>query len=219
VCPCENYFVRDIETTLSTNPPFEVFSWHTHIGDWWGDAKASGVPGPYDVETPVRFGPDELRALSGGNWKFVYVIRDGRNQMESLRNLPGGIEMEKHTADPKDYFLVLCKAFRNRARLAIDCRSQLDSFAIFRFEDFVSDYVRWMQNVYEYLDLSLDVGFVQRAREIVLSSSAPRRHSSFGAQGDSNKRWLSWTPWERQVFKEIAGKELIELGYETSENW
>ena len=213
MCPCENYFQRGIEDTLATNPPFEFFSWHVHIGDWWGVARSDEVPEPYEVVTPVRFGPDELRALPGDDWKVVYIVRDGRNQIESLRNIPGGIEQDRHREDPRDYFEVLCKAFRNRARLAVDAYDQLDNFMIFRFEDLVADPVLWMRGVYDFVGLPLDEGFVQRAFDLTVSSKAAKRHSSFQSRTGFNERWHSWTDWEKETFYRIAGRELDELGY------
>lgn len=213
LCPCETYFQRNIETSLSTSPPFEFFSWHVHIGDWWGHSTSATVPDPYEVVTPVRFGPDELKALPGNNWRFVYIVRDGRNQIESLRNIPGGIEQERHREDPKDYFEVLCKAFRNRARLAVDAEAQLPNFRIFKFEAMVANPLLWMQNVYDFIGLPLDRDFVQRAFDLTVSSGAAKKHSSFQSRTGFNERWHAWTDWERGTFDRIAGQELLELGY------
>ncbi len=213
LCPCENYFARGIEDSLALAPPTDYFAWQVHIGDWWGEAKSADVPGPYDIVTPVRFGVDELRALPGSDWKIIYIVRDGRNQIESLRSIPDGIEADRLAADPDDYFEVLCKAFRNRARLAIDAEQELAGFRIFRFEDLVENPVNWMQNVYDFIELPLNRKFVQQASDLTISSRAAVRHSSFSSRSKLNERWYSWTDREKNIFEYIAGNELRELGY------
>ena len=217
ICPCETYFARGIEESLATDPPFHYFSWHTHIGDWWGEARSNEVPEPYEVETPVRFGPDELLALPGDDWRFIYVVRDGRNQIESLRWLPGGVEEERRNRDPWDNFLVLCKAFRNRARLALDCRDRLSDFKLVYFEDLTRNCVETMEDIYDFAGLQIDKGFTQRAFDLTLGFR--NRHSSFGASEGANARWQRWNSKEIRAFKEIAGKELVELGYEKDNDW
>lgn len=211
--PCENYFARNIDDTLATCPPFKNFSWHVHVGDWWGDVGShEEVPLPYEVITPVRFGPHELLALPGRGWRFIYMVRDGRNQIESLRNIPGGIESEKHQKNPQDYFQVLCKGFRNRARLALDCQTKVPGFKMYRFENFIQDPLKTMNDIYEFLGLGLDRDFVTKAWNLTLEAGVQKQHSSFKTSNFDN-RWHSWSDWEKETFDRLAGKELEELGY------
>lgn len=211
ICPCENYWVSNIENTLQRDPPFEYFSWHTTIGNWWGEVQShTEVPGPYDIDTPVKFGWNDLALLPGGNWKFIYLTRDGRNQLESLRNIPGGIEQEYHRKDPENYFQVLCKTYRNKARVALDCKKYLD-FKIVKFENMTQDCLGTMRDIYNFIGLPIDEEFVRQAYELTLSRR--EQHSSFKTK-DWNDRWKShWSSWEIEKFKEIAGKELDEMGY------
>ena len=160
-----------------------------------------------------RYGVNEIRALTG-NWKVIYIIRNGRNQIESLRNIPGGVEMERHNEDPEDYFEVLCKGFRNRARIALDCEAQLSNFKMFRFEDLVSDPVYTIRMMYHHAGLVLDEEFVRRAYQCTLDNNMIKQHSSFGSAKNLHKRWVNWTEKEQAIFNKIAGKELEELGYE-----
>jgi len=215
-CPCENCLAagQSVENSLSTNPPFDFFAWHTQIGDWWGEARSCEVPEPYEVKTPVRYGPEELKNLPGDDWRFIYIVRDGRNQIESLLNIPGGIEQDKWNEDSVDYFEVLCKGFRNRARLALDCQDQLPNFRMFRFEDFASDCVGILKEMYSFSGLQLDEGFAQKAYEMTVATKIQQYHSSFGSGKNILSRWKTWQPWQKKTFALIAGNELVQLGYE-----
>lgn len=213
ICPCENYFVRDINTVLATNPPFNHISWRIQHGDWWGAVpNHKAVPEPYEVDTPMRLGPEELAELGPG-WRFIYFTRDGRNQIESLRNIPGGIEQEYHQANPTDYFQVLCKSYRNRAKIVSDNLKRFPNFKLVKFEDFVKNPVDTLADVYEFAGLTLDRNFAQRAYDLTIKSKAASRHSSFKSK-KFQERWHAWNDWEKDTFEKIAGKQLRALGYE-----
>ena len=32
-------------------------------------------------------------------------------------------------------------------------------------------------------------------------------------------RWRDWSVWRKRKFKKVAGRELIELGYESNDRW
>jgi hypothetical protein len=214
-CPCENLLAegQSIENSLSSSPPFNFFAWHTQIGDWWGQCKSKEVPAPYEVNTPVRYGPDEIRSLPGNDWKVIYLVRDGRNQIASLINIFGGIEEQRYLSEPKDYFEVLCKAFRNRARLAVDCQNQLDNFKLFRFEDFIKNHQAIMKQMYNFAGLSINLKFIKAAYKLTISKEIGKYHSSFPSKSKFSNRWENWSQWEKDTFYSIAGKELFELGY------
>ncbi len=211
ICPCESYWISNIENTLQKNPISEYFSWYTTIGNWWGEVKShTEVPEPYDINTPVKFGASDLALLPGNNWKFIYITRDGRNQLSSLRNIPGGIEQEYNKKDPQDYFQVLCKTYRNKARIALDCHKYLDNFKIIKFENLISNCIGTIKEIYNFIELPLNEEYITKAYELTLSRR--EQHSSFTTK-DYNERWKSWTTWEIEIFKKIAGKELEEMGY------
>ena len=188
-------------------------AFYTSHGDWWGPAKSAETPEPYEVECEPRYGPKELLA-KGPEWRFIYICRDGRNQLESLRNIPGGIEQELHAADPQDYFEVLCKGYRNRMRMALDCKQKIPSFKIVRFEDLVSDPVGTMDRMYNHCGLYVDKEFVQSAWDHSIDKGMNKQHSSFKGKGKLHNRWDTWTEWEKETFDRIAGNELKELGYQ-----
>lgn len=221
VCPIEPALIPEgyIENVLDRNPPFDYFAWHTHMGDWWGDLPSFAIPEPYELETPVRYGPDELNNLPGKNWSFVHLLRDGRNQIESLRNIEGGIEQKKNKDNQIDYFKVLCKGYRNRSRMAINCINRVNNFKIFKFENFIKNPVETLCEMFVYVGLKPNKGFFQEAYNITIKQNVVKQHSSFSSKKNLNRRWISWSPQEKDIFKNICGKELIELGYEKNYDW
>lgn len=215
-CPCESLLT--VRHNMDVPARFECFSWFTHIGDWWGDLTSAKVPGPYALQTPVRYGPDEIQALPGDDWRVVHLVRDGRNQVSSTFKFHGGRETRKRKEDPHDYFKALCKGFRNRARMAIDCNSLLSNFKLVKFEHLFMDPIGTMKEMYAFIGLDLDEDFIGKAAGRARAGGWTG-HSSFGSSGGMNQRWKDWAPWQVKAFKKIAGRELVELGYETSENW
>lgn len=207
ICPCDLWTFTDVPQV-----PFDYHAWHGHTGDWWGFAKSKDIPEPYELETPTRFGPNDLRKY-GPDWTFIQLVRDGRNQIESLRKLPAGIEEQLNKEDPEDYFKVLCKGYRNRSRMAIDCNSQLDNFKLYYFEDFITDPVGQLKDMYTFAGLKLDEDFVKNAFDYTKAKRSIEQHSSFKTNKGMNNRWDSWTDKEKEIFYNIAGKELIEIGY------
>ena len=189
-------------------------AWITHIGDWWGQLPSNRIPMPYEDKTWTKWSKQDLQKLPG-DWNFVSLIRDGRNQIESLRNNKGGIEEKLNNQDSKDYFKVLCKAFRNRARLAIDCQ-ELNNYTMFKFEDFISNPVSVMREMFIAADLSLNEEYCKSILKVVRQSDVEKAHSSFKDKSAVNQRWHNWSEEEILTFKEIAGKELEELGYSWS---
>ena len=218
ICPCENSYIRSIEETLESKPPFNYFAWHVHTGNWWGELPSKDIPSPYDVITPTRLGPSEISSLPGDPWTVVSLVRDGRNQIESFRRLQGGIEEEYMKNNPGDYFIALCKGFRNKARMAIDCNS-LPFYRIFKFEDIIKDPVSTIGDMLCFCGLQSDPQFIKNAYNLSREMKTYKQHSSFGNNPTGKNRWNLWTLQEKSIFKDIAGNELIELGYEVNNDW
>ena len=211
VAACEHLYSVPLDDLHTLDLPLDTFGWWANVGDWWGEvASHHDVPQPYGVETFYRFAPQDLIDLPG-DWQFIYVIRDGRNQVESMRRVRGGAEETKKKSNGVDYFQVLCKGWRNRARMVLDCAAQLPNCRVFRFEDLVSQPIKTMQAVYQFLGLAIDTVAVQSALEFT-TQNVQHEHSSF-KNSQTNDRWRSWSQEEVDLFHNIAGKELRELGY------
>ena len=195
----------------------ERLAWYTYIGDWWGNVRGSEVPRPYDGYCETRWGPEDIRRLLslGEDWKFLYLIRDGRDYLESTRRVPGGYEEERNRESPEDYFLFLCRGWRNRARIALDCQSAFpERYRILRYEELVAAPIEAVDRVLSWAGLRYNRDFGEKSLALLEAVGTRERHSSFSS--GPGARWARWTPRERAVFEREAGKELEELGYSWS---
>ncbi len=194
--------------------------WHTYIGDWWGTVFSSAeVPEPYTGQTITRFGKKELNSLPG-NWTFIYQIRDPRNHIHSWRNTIGEKASSFQQTAPADYFRYLCKAFRNRYRIAIDNNKVLQNFYLTKFEDLVDSPQETVHKIMSLCGVKSDLKKLEACIEWNRKAKIETLHSTFREKEKMNKNyWIYWTQKEKDIFKEIAGKELIELGYEKDYNW
>jgi len=218
--PCEElYLVLDDLNRLSL--PWTNFSWYAHIGDWWGQCSGQEVSDPYDYATPTRLGPSELSSFeeeTGHPWTVVALVRDGRNQIESLRRIKGGVE-EEHIRrhGPEDYFIYLCKAWRNKMRMIIDGRSQRpDKYHIFHFEDLVRAPVPVVASMLRKGGFDPCLSTLSATFDFLVSQGLAKVHSSFDSAGSPevhNSRHESWTDQEREIFHSICDREMRELGY------
>jgi hypothetical protein len=189
-----------------------------HVGNWWGKFPDNkDIPGPLESPSPMKWSRKELGELLG-KWKFVSLIRDGRNHISSLINKEGSLESKLYQENSKDYFEMECIAFRNKARVALDC-SKWDNYRIFRFENLVQDPVGTVMNIFSYLGLEGDRDYLSEIAGIFSKPAKANKHSSFSDDSKMHYRWHEWTSEQKKIFNEIAGKELIDLGYEKDSNW
>lgn len=208
ICPMKDLYAESLSPKEDSTYQFNV--WCAHIGEWWGKKKSADIPEPYGLDTPAMLDYKYLLSL-GEDWKFVYIVRDGRNQIESMRKMKGGYEEALIKEDPKDRFLQLCKGFRNRAQVAIDCARQLPNFRIFKFEDIVADPVSVFTEMFEWCEIPIDVEKVRRNHEA--SQTGIKTHSSFQDRSFDDRWKKNWTWTEASLFNQIAGPQLEGLGY------
>lgn len=207
---CISYDVSfPFQETLTQEHQGFYWNYIMHIGEWWGQLPSHQIPEWFEGDSPARWGPEELGKLPDTyNWNFTALIRDGRNQIASLRAMKGGIEEERNKQNPQDYFIALCKSYRNKARVLLE-NSKRFPFSIFKFEDFVEQPKQITFNLLQSIGLSP----IKEKIGILIPSWWQQKHSSFTNQ-QYNTRYLQWTHEERQIFNEIAGKEQEELGYD-----
>ena len=193
----------------------------TYIGNWWGNKKSLDIPGPYADPSPMKWSPVELSSLPASNqYKFVNLIRDGRNQVSSLYGIKGGIEERFRNEDPRDFFLSCCKAFRNKARIALDCARTLKNYKIYTFEEMTNRPVEAISRMMKFFGYNANMEFLKEQEiRFFEQKKAPLKHSSFKDNSQMNARWTTWEDWQVDAFKKIAGRELVELGYEKDDNW
>tara|TARA_Y100000310_G_scaffold241139_1_gene245044 strand:- start:1463 stop:2224 length:762 start_codon:yes stop_codon:yes gene_type:complete len=192
--------------------------WYTYIWNWWGEtARHEEVPSPREGECSWRWGPKELAKLEG-DWRFAVQIRDPRSQIESVRRTAGEQVNPQQVEDPENYFIALCKGARNRYRIVLDCM-EMDNYYCYKFEDLIEEPLETVNGLFRFYGLQMDTEAVTRSIDLNRKSSFKDSHSSFNKSSGCLNRFETWTRREKDIFKEIAGKELIELGYEGNEEW
>lgn len=194
----------------------------THIGNWWGNKHSSLIPSPYGDPSPMKWGPTELINLQQqfpAEWKFINLLRDGRNQIESFRRLKGGVEEKLNCIDPADYFMGHCLGWRNKARIALDCETVLNNYKIFRFEDLMNNPKETLLSLFSFLGRDPNMEFLMEKMLEVKKRKVGTKHSSFKKDSEMHRRWKSWEKWEVQYFKKVANRELLELEYEKDMLW
>jgi len=219
VCSTEHVNEGDPIEILTQPIEIEKF-FYLYVWDWWGQVDhSSKVPLPYEGDCVSRWGVNEIRSFLIGDWKFGVMMRDPRNHLESVRNTPGEQQNPHQVRDRRNYFVTLCMSFRNRARVVLDCVSELSNYKVFKFEDLKRDTLGTLRQVFEFVGVVLDEDALSNAIELESQSFVEDDRSSFATADRRFTRWESWTQEEVGIFKSIMGQELIELGYENDDKW
>ena len=159
------------------------------------------------------------------NSRFIHIIRDGRDVACSLRHFPKhkvveGEFIKLDTNNPIDQCI---STWVKNVRIGIKWRGDPRYLEI-KYEDLVSEPRQTMETVLDFLcepwdDTVLNYYLVDSSTRDInkmpqnIRARKPIDKSALGRW----KRDLS--PSERELFKELAGDLLIELGYETNNDW
>jgi len=226
-CPSEHITGPNIIETIGNENKTKLYKskfWYTYIWNWWGETNNHlEVPGPYDgPECQWRWGTNELSKLPGKNWKFAVQVRDPRTQIASVMNTKGELNNPLQISDPENYFITLCKGARNRYRIVLDCRNKMDNYFVYKFEDMVNFPIETVEKLFNFYELEPDIESIKQAlennyKEMQRRVDIGKSHSSFGTSKSYTKRHKNWTDRQRQLFMDIVGKELEELGYSKEE--
>jgi hypothetical protein len=116
-------------------------------------------------------------------------------------------------SDPHEFFVSICKGYRNQARIVIDCKAILPDYNILKFEDLIQDRVEFCCNIITGMEMIPDRDYIslKDSEDLV---SLPDVHSSFESDRSFNLRMNALTEWQKETFINIAGKEMLELGYD-----
>ena len=160
------------------------------------------------VETTPRYTLklESLSAMFPGAL-FLFLVRDGRQVVDSLRNF---VYPQKHSK--------ACRTWRQHTEAGINfANSPLGGRLLqIRFERLVADPAAEMDRIYDFLELTPSPGSVD------FIAKRPPINSSFPEESSIQKlgpRWLSWTASERRTFNRLAGSLLIQLGFEQDDSW
>ncbi len=150
------------------------------------------------MHTMLEFFPDA---------RFVYMLRDGRQVVESLRNF---VNPMKHD-----------EACATWAQSVAAARKFCDGpdggkLVTVRYEAVITDTAAELAKAFKFLGeapAQSGVDFIRNAKPI---------NSSFPAEVSRDKltpRWHDWTQEQRRVFEDVAGEPFVEAGYELGPDW
>lgn len=149
---------------------------------------------------------DDLSTMFPGS-RFVFMLRDGRQVVHSLRHFVRPIEHER-----------ACVIWRNftEAGLGFKDGPQGDRLHIVRYDRIVADTEAVVRGIYDFLEMDFEPASVA-----FIADKSPINSSFVGeaAQAKVAPRWMSWTPGQREVFDDVAGDLLVELGFEPDHSW
>jgi hypothetical protein len=153
--------------------------------------------------------------------KLLILIRDGRDTVESAA-----------VKWPRDSFEGWARQWAEGARSILKFMELSDgtrgkSWQLMKYEDVVQRPAAVMGDLLHFLELNSDDfkwdrierlpvhGSSQSFEEKANVSGATQRPAGFNPIG----RWKSWGWSRKRVFKKIAGRELIALGYAADDRW
>lgn len=157
-------------------------------------------------QTPryVLYMEDLARMFPGA--RFVFLIRDGRQVVHSLR----------HFLDPQPHRQA-CFTWRDHTEAGLRALRQMPSRVLeVRYERLIMQTEHEVSRICNFLGLDFHKGIVE------FITSRPPVNSSFPTESRHDKlkpRWNQWTFREKQEFAHICGHLLIELGYEKDDSW
>ena len=149
---------------------------------------------------------DDMKRLFPGA-RFIYMLRDGRSVVHSLRNFVNPMDHGQATQTWIDY---------TGAALAFAESSHGASLLTVRYEDVVADTTTAVHRIDDFLGLP----FAEASVEFIESKNPI--NSSFSDETSDEKvgpRWASWTDAERRSFANAAGELMAIAGYESDSTW
>lgn len=138
---------------------------------------------------------------------FLFMLRDGREVVESLRHFVNPMEHRKACHTWRQY---------TEAGLAFARASRGERLYTVRYPTIVEETEAEMRRISQFLEIE----FESETAEFICAR--PPINSSFPDRSPTERRypaWASWSKSERHLFHEIAGSLLIELGFETDPGW
>jgi hypothetical protein len=201
---------RNILFRRPVNTPFDSFI----------DYVADG-PAEYDLdnlEIGLEWNPEQISYISSLTDKctFFQLIRDGRNQVASLKALEEGYSNSNWNLD---HFKSIVLTFKYRAKSILERESLFENFHILKFEDLVFDPVVILSKIKFLAEVPLDYSAIEDTIKNISPNSSYWNVGELFERSDTNFRWKGLTVLERKVFHEIAGEELLRLGYIDDNSW
>ena len=136
--------------------------------------------------------------------QFLFMVRDGREVVHSLRNFVNPVEHE-----------AACRIWRNFIRAGLrfadsESGSQLLQVSYRRA---VEDTKGEMARIFEFIGEPYEQACIE-----FITSKTPI-NSSFGGTASAEPRWASWSLEDKKTFDGVAGDLLASLGFEADNSW
>lgn len=173
---------------------------------------ADGPPAPYHSWPyhGLAWTPEDIERLGPG-WTIVHSLRDGRNQIASHKRLD-----QEASPWTREDFECRCNTFKFRAQSSLNSR-HLPNYKLIRFEDLALKPIETLQELAQFTGIPFDFDKIQTC----LQGLHP--HTSFSTQPfipqEITERWRTLNQEERRLLHDIAGEELIQLGYIQDDSW
>lgn len=169
----------------------------------------------YIFSVPARCDKSFYNDLPGTDWRFVYLLRDPRNYVESMSY--------RHTFGfPKrrEDYLKIFRIHTSYSQIELSGVEKMISdprFMLLHFENLINDPLQTIGSVYSFMGMRIDIKFYKR---LIQEYEDKYINSSFGDRGiNANIRWHLWTPEQKEYFKQHIGQSFVNLGYEKDDSW
>lgn len=203
-------------------------------------------PGPIFIKAPNVENLEHFFKMFP-NAKLILLYRDGRDNVSSC--CKGSLSIRRTMSWKKiiksriNYyslrsFINFCRQWKSSVLKVLEFDSKFkdsiykDRYMIIKYEDIVDDPVSWGRKIFSFCELEVNEDILSNLVEIEVMGS-----SFLSLDGDEKTtktnwvpikatdkfkpvgRWKSWSALQKKIFKYIAGKELIKLGYAKDQNW
>lgn len=170
------------------------------------------------LRTPDALGIERFQYLFP-NGKAVVLIRDGRDTVESFMKSWGG----------RKSFGKMSKRWAERANRIISFRNNNPNRCyLVKYDALVNNTEEELRKLFKDLGLSVENYPWHKALNSPVLGSSVYHGVNKGVSWNPvtkdrdfkpNKKWHRWSERDKRRFKKYAGKELIDLNFETNMNW
>lgn len=151
--------------------------------------------------------------------QLLLLVRDGRDVVQSTLK-----------SWPSLGFVNVCRRWQRSAGMVLACQKKFagnPAYWMVKFEEVLANPIHFVQELCRHFRLPADdYPFDQIATIPVKGSSTLRPTADLSwapvqkpQQFNPVGRWQSWSWWRKSLFKQIAGRSLIQLGYAQDLNW
>lgn len=187
----------------------------TFVGEYYGSFSRREKKRFFVERTPSHELSLPLIKYCFPNAKIIYCLRDGREVWLSHLELSRHDPAWKPAAILKD----VAKTWSESVNICFD-QQEFDSnqFLVVRFDEMKAEPERCMDRILQFLDSQLAKIAEEELLNIIQNNANVERFNAYRT-GFPQKWKTHMSDSEKQLFKEISGKELIRAGYERDLNW